>query len=387
MDCDFLVIGGGIAGASAAYELAGQGSVVLLERETTPGYHTTGRSAAMFLENYGELPVRALASASRDFLADPPEDFADHSMLAPRGVLFIAREDQRAALEARLAADRDGARTLEEVDGARARAMIPVLRPDYVARALFEAGASELDVATLHNGFLRGFRARGGTLVTDAGVSALERRGGVWRAATAAGEMSGAVVVNAAGAWADEIAGLAGVAPVGLVPKRRTAFTFDPPDGLDPGAWPMAVDIDEQFYFKPEAGRVLGSPADETPMPPCDVQPDELDVAIAVDRIQRATDFDIRRITHRWAGLRSFVDDHLPVVGYEPGVEGFFWLAGQGGIGIMTSPAIARLAAAQVLEKDMPADLAERGIAAAALSPGRLRDPQFEITPNNGLTG
>ena len=373
MDCDFLVIGGGIAGASAAYELAGRGSVVLVERETTPGYHTTGRSAAMFLANYGAPLVRALASASRDFLADPPEDFAAHSMLAPRGVLFIAREDQRAALEALLAADRDGARTLDEVDAARARHMIPVLRPDYVAAALLEAGASELDVNTLHNGFLRGFRARGGRLVTDAEVTALERRDGAWRAATAAGEMRGAVVVNAAGAWADEIAGLAGVTPIGLVPKRRTAFTFDPPDGLDPGAWPMAIDVDEQFYFKPEAGRILASPADETPMPPCDVQPDELDIAIAVDRIQRAADFAVRHIRRRWAGLRSFVDDHLPVVGYEPGVEGFFWLAGQGGIGIMTSPALARLAAALARGEEPPADLAERGIGAAALSPARLR--------------
>lgn len=372
MDCDFLVIGGGIAGAGAAYELAGQGSVVLLERETTPGYHTTGRSAAMYLENYGEPLVRALASCSRGFLADPPEGFAGHSMLTPRGVLYIAREDQRAALEALLAADRDGATTLEEVDAARVRAMIPVLRPGYVDAALLEAGAAELDVATLHNGFLRGFRARGGTLITDAGVTALERSGGVWRATTAAGEMAGAVVVDAAGAWADEIAVLAGVAPVGLVPKRRTAFTFDPPEAVDPGAWPMAVDIDEQFYFKPEAGQILGSPADETPMPPCDIQPDELDIAIAVDRIQRAASFDIRRINHRWAGLRSFVADHLPVVGYATGVEGFFWLAGQGGIGIMTAPAISRLAAALVLGREPHVDLAERGIGAAALSPDRV---------------
>ena len=369
MDCDFLVIGGGIAGASAAYELAGHGRVVLAERESTPGYHTTGRSAAMFLENYGEPQVRALASASRAFLANPPEGFTDHAIQGARGVLFLARDDQTAALGAALAANRDR----PGVDAARACALIPVLRPEYVAGALLEAGASEIDVHALHHGFLRGLGARGGRIACDTEVTALERRAGAWRATTRAGEISGAVVVNAAGAWADEVAGLAGAPPVGLVPKRRTAFTFDPPQGLDPGGWPMAIDIDEQFYFKAEAGRVLGSPADETPMPPCDVQPDELDVAIAADRIQRAASFDIRRINHRWAGLRSFVDDHVPVVGYEPGVDGLFWLAGQGGIGIMTSPAMARTAAALALGEPLPTDVAALGVAAAALAPERLR--------------
>ncbi|MFQ5785933.1 MAG: NAD(P)/FAD-dependent oxidoreductase, partial [Alphaproteobacteria bacterium] len=371
MESDFLVIGGGIAGASAAYELAARGRVVLVEREGAPGYHTTGRSAAMFLENYGAPVVRKLASASRAFLDAPPDGFAEHPLLSPRGLMYVARADQRAAVEAMLAATDDRPRTVCEIDTARALAMMPTLRPDYVAAALLEADAADIDVHALHGGFLRGLRARGGRVVADAEVTALDRRDGTWRAITRAGELSGTVVVNAAGAWADEIAGLAGITPVGLAPKRRTAFTFDPPEGHDVSTWPLVADIDEQFYFKPEAGRILGSPADETPMPPCDVQPDELDIAVAVDRIERATTFKIRRLTHRWAGLRSFVDDHLPVVGYAPEAQGFFWLAGQGGVGIMTSPAMARSAAALVCEKDLPEDLRGLGVRAADLAPDR----------------
>ena len=371
MKCDFLIIGAGIAGASAAYELADHGSVILAERESTPGYHTTGRSAAMFLENYGTLPVLSLASASRDFLVTPPEGFTEAAILTPRAVLYIARDDQISHLEAILADNRNAAAPLERIGGAGACDLIPVLRRDYVADALIETGSSEIDVHALHHGFLRGFKARGGQLVTDAEVSALERKDGAWRATTATGEITAPVVVNAAGAWADEIAKLAGVAPVGLVPMRRTAVTFDPPDGVDTASWPMAIDIDEQFYFKSEAGRVLASPADETPMDPCDVQPDELDIAIAIDRVLRAADFDVRRISHSWAGLRSFVADRVPVIGYAPDGDGFFWLAGQGGIGIMTSPAAARTAAALVMGDDLPADVSAHGVTAAGLAPER----------------
>ena len=372
MDSDYLVIGGGIAGASAAFELAGHGSVVLAERENTLGYHTTGRSAAMFLANYGEPPVRALAGASRDFLTNTPDGFASGPILGPRGVLFLAREDQSAQVAAALAAKRGGPGVIVEVNPARAREMIPILRPDYLAAALYEVGASEIDVNTLHQGFQRGLRARGGEIIADAHVTALERHGSQWHAITSAGAMTARVVINAAGAWADDVAGLAGAAPIGLVPKRRTAFTFDPPAGIDPTTWPMAVDIDEEFYFKVEAGRVLGSPADETPMPPCDVQPEELDIAIALDRIRRAADVDIRRITHSWAGLRSFVDDHLPVVGYDPQVEDFFWLAGQGGSGIMTSPAISRIVGALATGADLPSDIRDFGITAETFAPQRL---------------
>jgi D-arginine dehydrogenase len=371
MSYDFLIIGGGIAGASAAYELARHGSVILAERETTPGYHATGRSAAMFLQNYGEPPVQALAVASRDFLENPPDGFAEDALLSPRAEIHIAREDQIDTLESTLADSRKGPAPLSRIGGAEACRMIPVLRPDYVADALIETDSHEIDVNALHHGFLRGLKARGGLLVSDAEVTALERHGGDWRATTPAGEWTAPVVINAAGAWADEIARLAGIAPVGLVSKRRTMVTFDPPDGVDMASWPMAADIDEQFYFKPEAGRVLASPADETPMEPCDVQPDELDIAVAIDRVLACANFDVRRISHSWAGLRSFVADRVPVVGYAPDGDGFFWLAGQGGIGIMTSPATARIAAALVMGEDLPADVAAQGVTADDLAPQR----------------
>ncbi len=372
-ECDFLVVGAGIAGTSCANWLAREHSVIVLEMEGQPGYHTTGRSIAVYTEVYGPRTIRALAKSGHEFFVSPPAGHSEVPLSRKQDLLFVAREDQRSSLEAALAAVHELSPDIREISQADAIARVPVLRRDYLAAALLDPTALALDVAAIHQGYIRGLTRHGGEIVCDAEAIAFERKGGKWQLSTRAGDFAAPVVVDAAGAWADEIAVLAGVAPVGLVPKRRTAFTFDPPEAVDPGAWPMAVDIDEQFYFKPEAGQILGSPADETPMPPCDVQPDELDIAIAVDRIQRAASFDIRRINHRWAGLRSFVADHLPVVGYAAGVEGFFWLAGQGGIGIMTAPAVSRFAAAQVLGREPPADLAERGIGAAALSPSRVR--------------
>ncbi len=369
MDFDVIVIGAGIAGASVAYELSAARRVLVLERESAPGYHTTGRSAAMFLRSYGEAPVRALAAASRDHLFAPPEGFAEAPLISPRPFMFVARADQMASLEAMLAEQPE---VLEAIDSARACEAVPVLRPDYVAAAAIEPDSVELDVHGLHHGYLRGLKARGGRLVLDAEVTAIARRDGTWRVATRAGDFAAPVLVDAAGAWADEIARLAGAAPVGLVPKRRTVVVFDPPEGVDPTPWPMVVDVDEQFYFRADAGRILASPADETPMPPCDVQPEEIDIAIAIDRIERATTLTVRRPSHRWAGLRSFVADHLPVIGYDDRCEGFFWLAGQGGIGIMTAPAAARLAAALVLGEETPADIADAGVDPATFAPDRL---------------
>ena len=370
---DFIVVGAGIAGASAAFELARHGRVAVLERESQPGYHTTGRSAAMYIENYGPPVVRRLASASGSFLFSPPEDFTEHALLSPRGALVIARTDQRGVFEEELEAARRSSATVLDIDGARARELVPALRPDYVAAAIHEPEAHGIDVHALHHGFLRGLKAAGGELVTDAEVRDMGRADGVWRVNTKAGAFAAPVVVNASGAWADEIAALAGASPIGLTPCRRTAFTFDPPDGVDPESWPLTIDVEEQFYFKPEAGLILGSPADETPMPPCDVQPDELDVAVAVDRIERATTLEIRRLTHRWAGLRSFVDDHVPVVGFDPELEGFFWLAGQGGVGIMTSPAMSRVASALARGEDLPDDIRRLGVTAEELGPERLK--------------
>ena len=371
--CDFLVIGAGIAGASAAYELARHGQVILLEQESQPGYHTTGRSAALFTETYGNLTIRRLTSAGRGFFKAPPEGFGDHPLLTPRGTLFVARADQLGTLEKALAEIPTAAEPPRRLDAADAIAMNPALDPGYVAAALYEPGAEDIDVHALHGGFLRGMRARGGRLAVNAKVEGLARESGVWVAETPAGRFAAPVAVNAAGAWCDAVAAQAGVRPVGLVPKRRTAFTFDPPEGMDPGPWPATIDIDEQFYFRPEAGRILGSPADETPSEPCDAQPEELDIAIGIDRIETATVLRVRRLASRWAGLRSFVADKTPVVGFDPEAEGFFWLAGQGGYGIQTSPALGRAVAELVTQGDLPGDLKARGLEKAALAPERLR--------------
>lgn len=375
---DFLVIGAGMAGASVAAELAAQGSVLLLEREERPGYHSTGRSAALYTRTYGHPVIRAATAASWSFYTAPPAGFADAPLLTPRGVLLIGREDQRAALDREFAEGRRHAPTVERLDGDGALARAPMLRPDYVAGAVWEPDAMDMDVHAIHHGCLRLLKARGGGLMTGAEPATLQRRAGLWVAETAAGAFAAPVLVNAAGAWADRVAELAGVRRVGLVPMRRTALVFDPvfadpagKEGLD--RWPMTIDIDETFYFKPDAGRVLASPADETPVEPHDVQPEEWDVAVAVERVEAAARFTVRRIAHKWAGLRSFVSDRVPVVGFDDAAEGFFWLAGQGGYGIQTAPALARIAAGLASGAGFPPEVAAFGIGAADVSPARLR--------------
>ncbi len=372
--CDVLVIGAGIAGASAAYELTPYARVVLLEREPQPGYHTTGRSAAVFAPAYGNRVIRALTQASYGFYRDRTGGLAEHAVLAPRGALVIGRADQSPTLDRLLAETAPEVRGLERLDQGALLARLPVLRPDYVAGAIFDPSAMDLDVAAIHQAYLKGFRARGGELITDAKVIRIATDFAPWRVETRAGPFEAAVLVDAAGAWADQLAALAGVAPIGLVAKRRTAFLFDPSVPVD-RHWPAVIDADEQFYFKPESGLLLGSPADATPMPPCDVQPEELDIALAVDRIERATRFRVLRVPRRWAGLRTFAADQTPVVGMEETVPGFFWLAGQGGYGIQTAPALARAAASLLVDGVLPDDLLGRGLVAEDLLPLRLRLP------------
>lgn len=370
---DFLVIGAGIAGASAAYFLAEQGRVLLAERESHPGYHATGRSAALYSQAYGNAAIRALTVGSEAFYKRPPPGFADHPLLTPRGAMFIGRADQVEAVRRTIAEARTLVPTVRMISVAEARAIVPALREGYVAAAGLEPDAMDIDVHALHQGFLRGLRARGGRLVTDAEVRAISRANGDWTVETSAGAFRAPVLVNAAGAWCDRVAEMAGARRIGLVPKRRTAFIFAPPPGLDISGWPLVVDADEQFYVKPDAGKLLGSPADETPVEPCDAQPDEYDIAVAADRIQTAFDLTIRRIERRWAGLRSFVADKTPVVGFDEAAPGFFWLAGQGGYGIQTAPAMGRLCAALAAGRGMPPELADLGLAEADLSPRRLR--------------
>lgn len=367
---DIIVIGAGIAGASAAFELSETASVLLLEREDRPGYHTTGRSAAVFAPAYGNRPIRQLTAASRAFYDDHAGGLADRPVLHPRGELLIARPDQLEALDRTEAVLRREIDRLERLDAEAVIARLPALRPGYAAAALADSSAKDMDVAAIHQGYLNGFQRRGGQLLVDAEVTALRQTGNGWEVSCKAGPCRAAVVVNAGGAWADEIAVLAGASRIGLVPKRRTAFIFDPEQPVDP-SWPAVIDVDEAFYFKPESGLLLGSPADETPVPPSDIQPEELDVAIAVDRIERATGWEIARITRRWAGLRSFVADKTPVVGFDPDRNGFFWLAGQGGYGIQTAPALARVASTLALGRSLPDDISNAGLSLADLAPDR----------------
>lgn len=369
---DVIVIGAGMAGASVAAHLAATHRIALVERERQPGYHSTGRSAALFSEIYGNPVVRALSRASRQFLTEPPDDFAPTPLVRPRGCLFVATTEQLPRLR-EFAALPDIETATRPVDAAEARRICPILRDDYVAAALLEQDSMDIDVDALHRGYLRLLRRRGGKLIGDLPVQSVSHDARTWTVHAGTETLTAAVLVNAAGAWADEVAALAGVRPLGLQPYRRTALLVDPPADTPIAAWPMVIDSDEQFYFKPEASLLLLSPGDETASIPCDAQPEEWDVAVAVERMQTATTLPIERVRRRWAGLRSFVPDRSPVAGYAADAEGFFWLAGQGGYGIQTADALARAAAALVRNLDLPDDLERLDIRADALSPSRLK--------------
>lgn len=365
---DFIVIGAGMAGASVAAELARDARVILLERETQPGYHTTGRSAALFTVAYGPSVIRALSRASHAFYRGEGPGNPPPGLIRPRGALFIGRSDQAADIAA---LHRDLGEAVTPLSAAAARDLVPLLRPGYVASALFDRSAADIEVHGLHQYYLKSFRARDGALHLKTEVLGIVRDGEGWRVETPGGPLRAPVVINAAGAWADEMARMAGLRPLGLRPLRRTALLVAAPVDVVPDAWPMVVDAAENFYLKPDAGKLLLSPADQTPSVPCDAQPDEIDVAICVDRIETAFDLQVRRIEHKWAGLRSFLSDGSPAVGYDPKAPGFFWLAGQGGYGIQTAPALARAAAALALGDPLPADVEAEGVTEAQLSPAR----------------
>jgi D-arginine dehydrogenase len=374
IDTDFLVVGAGMTGASAAAYLAERGRVAILDMESHAGYHTTGRSAALFTELYGNGVIRALTRASRDFLFTPPTGFCDTPLVVPRPVLYFGRHDQQHAL-ARFRSSDDIRRATRALSPTEVQAMLPVFRPGYIGGGVLESGAADIDVDAVLQGFLRLARARGASLHLDSAVTSLAFDGGRWIATTRGATFRARVVVNAAGAWGDELAALAGIAPVGLQSLRRTAVLIQAPYAQHPGAWPVAIDIDEEFYFKPDAGHLLLSPADEEPSPPCDAQPEELEVAIAADRFERATGAEVRQIHHRWAGLRVFAPDRSPVVGFEPTAPGFFWLVGQGGYGIQTAPALGRVAAALASQEDIPTDIAQQGVTMVMLARERFESP------------
>jgi len=336
---DVIVVGAGIAGASAAAELAATARVVLLEMEPHPGYHATGRSAAYFAAAYGKKVVRDFTGCCEDFFLQPPDGFSEIPLMRLRDCIFFGRPDQEAQLQAQHQDNPD----LGWLSADQVRERVPVFAEDYLGAGLWERRGGDLDVDAILQGYIRLFRRRGGALFNSHAVTSLQWTGGVWRALAGTGAFEAPVVVNAAGAWADRVAALAGLQPLGIRPLRRTALTVAPPAGVDIRDWPNMIDADEDFYFKPEAGHILISPADETPTEPCDAQPDDYDVAVGVDRFERATGLDIRHVVTRWAGLRTFAPDRVFVSGFDPRAKGFYWLAGQGGYGIQSAPAMAQL--------------------------------------------
>jgi len=371
---DAVIVGAGIAGASFAHALAPHARVLLLEREAHPGVHSTGRSAAMFMESYGPPQVRALTRASRAFYEQPPAGFAEAPILSARGALYAAWQGQQVALDALLGTLTDTGSVVSRIDADECLQRVPVLRADGLLGGVLEVDAMDIDVHALHQGFLRGARRAGAALWTDAELVQARAASGRWQLELAGERRVGTrTLVDAAGAWADELAQRCGVAPLGIQPKRRSAFTFAPPAGTDVRPWPTVADVDERWYFKPDAGQLLGSPANAEPVDPHDVQPEEMDIALAIDRIERMTTLTIRRPSRTWAGLRSFVADGDLVGGFDDELPGFFWLAAQGGYGIQTSPAMGETCAAIVRGLPLPAHVTRLGLTAAVLSPARLQ--------------
>ena len=359
---DIVVIGGGIAGISAAARLAPDAKVTVLEAEPVIGHHSSGRSAAIFIRNYGNATLRALNAASAPFLAQP-EGVSESSLLSPRGELLLATEEDMDQLDAYL----DGSDGLERLSPQQALDLVPILRQEAIAAAAIEWDAQDIDVDRMLQGFARQLRHLGGSIVTGAGVQSISRRDGVWTVMTAAGEFTAPVLVNAAGGWADAVAKMAGVRTLGLAPLRRSAVLIPAPDGHDITRWPLFANAGDQWYAKPEAGKMMISPADEDPVEPHDVWADDMVVAEGLHRFEQAVTIPVTRVEHSWAGMRTFAPDRTPVVGFAPEAEGFFWLAGQGGYGMQTAPALSQLAADLCLGR-----LSQLGqTVLEALSPGR----------------
>jgi len=370
---DFAIAGAGIAGSTLAARLAAHGSVLLLERESQPGYHSTGRSAAMWMASYGPPQVRALTRASRPF-------YDEAGVLAPRGALYAAWQGQEALQDGLAATLRGSGTRFEALDARAMHALVPVLRAEGLIGGLHEPDAMDIDVHALHQRALREARARGAVLWTDAELLAARRAASgaspsAWQLQIAGGRSAQAgLLVDAAGAWADTLAERAGLGPLGafgIEPRRRSAFTFDAP-GPEARGWPTVAGIDESWYFKPDAGMLLGSPANADPVPPHDVVPEELDIALGIARIEERTTLVIRRPRRVWAGLRSFAHDGELVIGFDPRDSGFFWLAGQGGYGIQSAAGAAWLAETLITGAALPAALAAEGADPAALAPRRL---------------
>lgn len=369
---DVIIVGAGMVGASIASELSCDRTVVLVEAEESPGYHATGRSAAVFSPSYGPEAISALTRGSASFFHNPPAGFTETPLLQERGALFVARPGEERELRTFFELLRDRKCPVELLDAQAVVDRVPVLNEQLVAGGVFDASTYDIEVELLLQGFLRTARKAGAELVTRSRLQSITCVDGLWTVTDQKDRcFSAPVIVNAAGAWCDELATLAGIPAVGLQPKRRSAFTFKGPDGLPVDDWPLAIALDESWYMKPDAGLLLGSPGNADPVPAHDVVAEELDVATGIYRIEEMTTLQIRRPEHTWAGLRSFVSDGEPVIGFESGVDGFFWASAVGGYGIQTAPAVGRLAAALVRGEDIPQDLKDEGLPLALINPNR----------------
>jgi D-arginine dehydrogenase len=377
---DVAIVGAGLVGASAAYHLSGHSRVVLIEQEAQPGYHSSGRSAAVLLPSYGGPLARALTRASLEFLAQPPRDFADapRPLTAPRGAIFLAAHGQLDLLDHWRPDDAASESSAQPLSAKQATARVPILVAERISGALWLPDIKDIDAAAMLQGFIRGFRARSGTVLLNSKVRAIERAAGLWSLKTETVTVQAKILVNAAGAWADQVAALAGVAPVGLAPTRRTMVMVDAPPEVDCRGWPLVSDAAESFYFKPDGGRLVVSPADRSPIPAQDVQADEWDVAVAVERFEAATTVRVRRVDRKWAGLRTFAPDGEPVIGIDPRVPDFVWAAGLGGFGVQAAFAAGRSCAAVLGRDDLYPQLKDSGVDLERLAPARLT-----ITPTD----
>ena len=374
-EADFLVIGGGVAGLSAAARLAAQGKVIVLEAEEALGYHSSGRSVTFSHYGIGDSTVRGLTSHSRAFFLNPPEGFSEQPIARTASALFVATEEMLPTLDALRAQMERFTDSISPVGEVEMRALCPVLKlgQGAIVSGVLERSGLRLDADALLQGFARAVRASGGEILTGTRIGALHPLGSSWEVESEAGDrFGGAILVNAAGAWADRIASLAGVAPLGLSPRRRTIIVVDPPPGQDPSGWPFVKTAADEFYMLPEAGRLLASPVDEVECEPCDAQPEEYDLALAAWRLEQYTTLSVARIAHRWAGLRTFTADRVPTAGFAPDAPGFFWLAGQGGYGLQTAPAMAEIAESLITGAGWPAGLSKLDVTPEQIRPERL---------------
>jgi D-arginine dehydrogenase len=366
---DVVVIGAGLIGAAAACQLSEHCSVALVEQESQAGFHSSGRSAAVLLPVYGGTLARALTAASQDFLLSPPAGFAHFPLTSARGAIFVANEHQLELLNHWRPAGQSAARVLS---ASQVVQHVPIVNPASIAAAVWLPEVKDIDAAALLSGYLKLFRARGGSLLLNSQVQAMARETGRWRISLSSGEIRGATIVNAAGAWADEMGVLAGGARKGLVPTRRTMVVVDGPPDADVRTWPLLADVAESFYFKPEGGRLVVSPADRSVVAPHDVQADEWDIAVAIERLEAATSLRVRRVAHRWAGLRTFAPDEEPLIGFDPELPDFIWAAGFGGYGVQAAHAVGRCCQSLIRRESLPESFTAVGVDLDRLSPRRL---------------